>query len=249
MTASISSWPIAGGWKERKVLRREESLCMSGLSRRMSSARGRRGRARRRGCRRGRARSRRGRCRGGTGRSASPGDGRRARPGRRRPPAPPPGPRRPRASPSGGTRKRTQAPPTGSASGISTGSPRAAARARPFRSIPSAAWQSSASWPPPRRAASSMTRGPSGPSTICVYVGPSVTPRASAARRAASTASSTACALGQACASATPKAGSPAVSLSVTVSGWKRPPTENAFTVTSGPGTSSSTRASPVREA
>ncbi len=50
---------------------------------------------------------------------------------------------------------------------------------------------------------------------------------------------------GQTCASATPNAGGSAVSRSVTVSGWKRPSTENAFTVTSGPSASSSTSAWP----
>ena len=47
--------------------------------------------------------------------------------------------------------------------------------------------------------------------------------------------------LGQTCASATPNAGGSAVTRSVTVSARKSPPTENAFTVASGPSTSSST--------
>ena len=86
-----------------------------------------------------------------------------------------------------------------------------------------------------------------------MYVGPFSIPIAAAAASATATTAATSSAgssLGQTCASATPNAGGSATMRSVTVSGWKRPPTENAFTVTSGPATSSSTsttldRASP----
>ena len=64
--------------------------------------------------------------------------------------------------------------------------PSAKSSARSFSFTPVAASVSSASWPPPRRAASSTTRDPSAPILICVYVGPFRTPSASAAARAAS---------------------------------------------------------------
>ncbi len=67
-------------------------------------------------------------------------------------------------------------------------------------------------------------------------------PRPQRARRRRSLCCFDTSSLGQACASATPNAGGSAVSRSVTVSGWKTPSTEKAFTVTSGPSTSSSTR-------
>ena len=150
-----------------------------------------------------------------------------ARRGRRR--SAPPGdcPRRPdpaaaRLSPSGASRARSRS------------------RARSGRR-PSAASQSSASCPPPSRAASSITRGPSAASRTCVYVGPLRTPSAAAAARAASTAAAVSCSDGHTCASATPNAGGSARIRSVTVSGTNSPSTENAFTVTSGPSTSSST--------
>ncbi len=102
------------------------------------------------------------------------------------------------------------APPARCPSSRSTGSPSAAPSASALRSTPSAAWQSSASWPPPRRAASSPTLGPSGPATIWVYVGPCSIPSACVAARAASTHAATVSAssrLGQTWASATPNAG------------------------------------------
>ena len=55
--------------------------------------------------------------------------------------------------------------------------------------------------------------------------------------------------LGQTCARATPKAGGAAVIRSVTVSAVKTPSTEKPTTVTSGPSTSSSTSARPLRAA
>src|SRR5947207_2681777 len=55
--------------------------------------------------------------------------------------------------------------------------------------------------------------------------------------------------LGHACASATPNAGGSAVSRSVTVSGWNRPPTEKPLTVNSRPFTCSSTSTVALRDA
>ena len=66
--------------------------------------------------------------------------------------------------------------------------PSAASIARPFRSTPVTASTSSASWPPPSRAATSITCGPSGPRRSCVYVGPFSIPSADAARAATSSA-------------------------------------------------------------
>ena len=130
----------------------------------------------------------------------------------------------------------------------STGSPNAASIAAPFRSTPSASSHSSASWPPPRRAATSITFGPSAESRTCVYDGPSWMPSAPAAASAAPAAASASRSAGPACASATPNAGAAATSRSVTVSAWKRPPTEKPLTVSSGPSTSSSRRQAPVRD-
>ena len=81
-----------------------------------------------------------------------------------RSPARTPPPSRPSASPAP-VRKSTQAPPTrrrGRRRRSETGSPSAAASASPFRSTPSAARQSSASWPPPVRAESSQHARPVG---------------------------------------------------------------------------------------
>ena len=143
-TASISSSPIAGGWNERKVLRLEESFCIGGSEAdELGGAVGARERL--------------------VAALAV---------GEHEPGPVTPSPERPErpagravdtrvedalgpprlvqaltssSTPSGGTRKRTAAPPLGFCSGISSGSPRAAASARPLRSTPSAARQSSAS--------------------------------------------------------------------------------------------------------
>ena len=85
----------------------------------------------------------------------------------------------------------------------------------------------------------------------CVYVGPSSTPSAAAADDAASTATPTVVGsseLRHTCARATPKAGGSQRTRSVTVSGWKRPPSEKPLIITSGPSTSSSTSRTPLRE-
>src|SRR5581483_11473887 len=96
------------------------------------------------------------------------------------------------------------------------------------------------------------TRTPRAPTTSCVYVGPSRTPTAAAAAAAAATAasiSSDGSSLGQTCASATPKAGGAATTRSVTLSAWSSPPSENALTVISRPGSASSTSTSRERAA
>src|SRR5262249_56677981 len=121
----------------------------------------------------------------------------------------------------------------GPGGGPATGRARPSAKslAGPFRPPPGPAPQSSAPWPPPGRAASSITRGPSGPSRTCVYVGPSVTPTAAAAARAASTAPAVSSPEGQACASATPKAGGAALNPPVTLRGANPPPVHVALPV------------------
>ena len=78
-----------------------------------------------------------------------------------------------------------------------------------------------------------------------MYDGPLRIPTASTAARATSATAAMSCSDGQTCASATPKAGGSAVNRSVTVSGVKRPSSEKALTVTSGPSTSSSTSGTP----
>ena len=132
-------------------------------------------RGRRRGRRPSRGSHRPGRRRAAAARSAIRAAGRSAPTRRPRRPRPPRRPPSPRSTPSGATRKRTHAPPTGRIRALVTkssqaiGSPRANETARSLRSTPRAARQSSASWPPPSRAATSTTYGlPPGPSRIWV---------------------------------------------------------------------------------
>ena len=148
-----------------------------------------------------------------------------------------------------GTRRRRRPPgagraPTRPADRPSLGrSPSAAATARRVEvDAGRAAQQSSASWPPPSRAATSITTGPSGAETkLRVRRARSGSRAPPPPRRATATTGSTSWTDGQTWASATPNAGGSAVSRSVTVSGTKRPSSETAFTVTSGPSTCSST--------
>src|SRR5581483_9814435 len=79
-------------------------------------------------------------------------------------------PRTSRSSPGGATRNLMHAPPTpgcGVSCGAWTGSPSAAATARSLRSTPSAARQSSASWPPPTRAETFARSGPASVRRTC----------------------------------------------------------------------------------
>ncbi len=103
------------------------------------------------------------------------------------------------------------------------GSPSAAETASPLRSTPVAARQSSASWPPPRRAATSITTGPvrAEPELRVRRAVPDPERLHRGARRRDDRPRSS-CTVGQTCASATPNAGGSAVSRSVTVSGTKR---------------------------
>ena len=165
----------AGGWKPSL----EATPGAHRRQKRMAAAARRARPGRRRGRRRRRARRRRGRRRAAAARTASPATGRRAPSGPRDAPRPP---RRPRpraaiadrrdeeddAGPAGRRRRASRVPDT-----RHVRRPSAKSIASPFRSTPSAASQSSASCPPPSRAASSITRGPSGPRRTCVYVGPS----------------------------------------------------------------------------
>ena len=73
-------------------------------------------------------------------------------------------------------------PPVVRVDSTTTSYPSAASIARPFTSIPVTASASSASWPPPSRAATSITCGPSEPIRSCVYEGPFSIPRAATAR-------------------------------------------------------------------
>src|SRR5690348_9317373 len=116
-------------------------------------------------------------------------------------------------TPRGATRKRTHAPPArvaGASSCSCTGSPSATATASALASTPRAARQSSASWPPPRRADTFATSGPVGPSRSCAVTGPCSIPSASAAAAVVSVteaASSGSRSAGQRCASGTANAG------------------------------------------
>ena len=104
----------------------------------------------------------------------------------------------------------------------SSGRPRAAARASPFRSIPVTSSTSSASWPPPSLAATWITSGPPRLIRSWVYDGPSSMPSASTARRATSAAAS-AWTDGQTWTSGTPNASPSAEMRSVTARGTNSP--------------------------
>ena len=134
----------------------------------------------------------------------------------------------------------------------SSHAPARRARTRPresLRSTPVAARQSSASWPPPSRAATSITHRAVRPEPDLRVGRPVADPeRRDGGPRARRRRARSSCADGQTCASATPNAGGSAISRSVTVSGVKRPSSETAFTVTSGPSTSSSTSTPPPRD-
>ena len=81
-----------------------------------------------------------------------------------------------------------------------------------------------------------------------MYEGPFRIPSASTAARATATTGSTSWTDGHTWVSATPNAGGSAVSRSVTASGTKRPSSDTAFTVTSGPSTYSSASTTPPRD-
>ena len=170
-TASISSSPIAGGWNPSMVfLLSDETFCTDLEAYETSSLVGSLQRLFARVAA-SRAPHPRGRRRGGTGRRRGPARGRSARRGRPRRHGPPrrlrPPGARPRAGRGSGRPHRRPAG-VGCSAADQIGSPSAAWSARPLRSTPSASFASSASCPPPRRAATSITCGPSGPIRSCV---------------------------------------------------------------------------------